>query len=345
MHNIKYNNFDFLRLFAAFQVMFGHIMYNIKPNNILCDYLAIFLNNFNGVTIFFLISGFLISYSYDRNSNLIMYYKNRILRIYPALYVNILIGIVLLYCFYPFDFNLDFFSWLFSQLTFLQFYNFNASKIFGAGEINAPLWTISIELFFYISLPIIFWIYKKSRYMLLIFFAISIVFFIYNRFSDHNLFINKLINVSIAPYMFIFLIGFYFYKYINYIYIYIHNHFFIYMFIYLIFKLLDHYMQNIIIHILTNYIIFSFVVFSFAFSFSRINNIFKNNDFTYGIYIYHSFFVNIFVELGCIQNYKYALLIILFSVISGILSWFLIEKPALRLKNNSLYSLRLQQNE
>ena len=64
--------------------------------------------------------------------------------------------------------DFDFFKWLLTQISFLQFYNLEASRAFGTGEINAPLWTISIELVFYAVLPIIFLIDKKIKRILYI---------------------------------------------------------------------------------------------------------------------------------------------------------------------------------
>ena len=201
------NNFNLLRLIAAFQVMFVHANGYLANKSDLSWYVTKILN-FSGVTVFFLISGFLISMSYARNQDLRTYIKNRILRIYPGLYINILIGIAVLYAFIDLNFDFVFFKWLLTQISFLQFYNLDASKAFGTGDINAPLWTISIELVFYAVLPTIFNINKRSKKILPCIFLISIIFFIYNSSSDRNLFINKLINVSLAPYLFVFLTAF-----------------------------------------------------------------------------------------------------------------------------------------
>ncbi|WP_298977131.1 acyltransferase [uncultured Campylobacter sp.] len=154
------NNFNLLRLIAALQVMFVHANGYLADKSDLSQNITSILN-FSGVTVFFLISGFLISMSYAKNQDLKTYIKNRILRIYPGLYVNIFISIVILYIFIDLNFDFNFFKWLLTQISFLQFYNLEASRAFGTGEINAPLWTISIELVFYAVLPIVFFINKK----------------------------------------------------------------------------------------------------------------------------------------------------------------------------------------
>lgn len=334
------NNFNLLRLIAAFQVMFVHANGYLANKSDLSWYITSILN-FSGVTVFFLISGFLISMSYAKNQDLGTYIKNRILRIYPGLYINIFIGIVILSVFVDLNFDFNFFKWLLTQISFMQFYNLDASKSFGTGKINAPLWTISIELAFYIVLPVIFLINKKSKKILPCIFLISILFFIYNSNSDRNLFINKLINVSLAPYLFVFLIGFYFYIYFDFFHKYLKDKFFIYFFAYVIGRICLHYFNNIFLDIFVNYFIFSFLIFSFAFSFEGLDKFLRGNDFTYGIYIYHMFFVNIFVQIGR-EGSIYVVYVAILSICCAIISWFFVEKPFLNLKTKSLYCNRIK---
>ena len=335
------NNFNLLRLIAALQVMFVHANGYLADKSDLSQNITSILN-FSGVTVFFLISGFLISMSYAKNQDLKTYIKNRILRIYPGLYINIFIGIVILSIFIDLNFDFNFFKWLLTQISFLQFYNLEASKAFGTGEINAPLWTISIELIFYAVLSIIFLINKKTKKILPCIFMISTIFFIYNSSSDRNLFINKLINVSLAPYLFVFLIGFYFYIYFDLFHKYIKNKFFIYFATYVIGRICFHYFNNIFLDIFVNYFIFSFLAFSFAFSFEGFDKFLRGNDFTYGIYIYHMFFVNIFVQIGSGGGSIYVVYVAILSICCAIISWFFVEKPCLNLKSKSLYRSRMK---
>ena len=72
------NNFDLIRLFASLQVVCVHLIehFNVGSLNWLIQILAIF----PGVPIFFFVSGFLISASWERNPVFQRFVKNRILR-------------------------------------------------------------------------------------------------------------------------------------------------------------------------------------------------------------------------------------------------------------------------
>jgi peptidoglycan/LPS O-acetylase OafA/YrhL len=97
--------------------------------------------------------------------------------------------------------------------------------------------------------------------------------------------------------------------------------------------------HKFIIYFIIKWSLFSLVVFSFAFSWRELSyKLLKGNDYTYGIYIYHMLIINIFVTMGFVGDIKYLIYIILLSILFGILSWYLIEKPFLKLKKHSLFN-------
>jgi peptidoglycan/LPS O-acetylase OafA/YrhL len=78
------NNFDLLRLAAALQVVHAHASEHLHiaygaAGRIVNDVLLLF----PGVPVFFVISGFLISMSYERSDDIAGYARNRVLRIFP----------------------------------------------------------------------------------------------------------------------------------------------------------------------------------------------------------------------------------------------------------------------
>jgi len=91
--NIAANNFDLLRLCAALQVAILHVARELSPQYGSAPWVGV-LEVFSGVPIFFFISGFLISRSYERSKSLTDYALNRTLRIFPALHVCVLLNII-----------------------------------------------------------------------------------------------------------------------------------------------------------------------------------------------------------------------------------------------------------
>ena len=149
------NNFDLIRLIAAFQVLLWHGAVHLKVFDSLFVFLSLIFQ-FPGVPIFFTISGFLISYSLERNNfDLKKYFKNRSLRIFPALWVCTIFTAILLFLFGKMTVLKDEISWFLAQISFFQFYSSPSLKSWGVGHPNGSLWSIAIELQFYLILPFI----------------------------------------------------------------------------------------------------------------------------------------------------------------------------------------------
>ena len=85
------NCLNLIRIIAAFQVMFGHMVEHLElPINETAFRMSYF---FRGVPIFFVISGFLMWFSIGRSKTYSQYLKKRFWRIYPELWVAVLIEI------------------------------------------------------------------------------------------------------------------------------------------------------------------------------------------------------------------------------------------------------------
>ena len=94
-----YDNFSLLRFLAAALVIFGHSWAIAKNPSGVTDWIGQHTLVFSGtvaVNIFFWVSGFLITMSYIRRPQFIPFVKARILRIFPALIVCVLLTALVL---------------------------------------------------------------------------------------------------------------------------------------------------------------------------------------------------------------------------------------------------------
>jgi len=149
-----------LRAIAAISVLILHIsLYSISLNFPLLDI------DFDGVTLFFVISGFLITYllllEKEKTGDIHIknFYIRRILRIWPIYYLFILVCLVV--AFYNKEIA-DIFS---SSLFYYLFFAANIPFIFHSGIfIIVHYWSIGVEEQFYLFWP---WVVKLVRNKLL----------------------------------------------------------------------------------------------------------------------------------------------------------------------------------
>lgn len=140
-----------LRRISILIVLLSHIKLKSLPNLNVPSFIGLFFDGNFGVHVFFVLSGFLISYLLlleEKNNGSISiksFYLRRILRIFPAYFFLLLIyailqklGII----------NLSKDSWL-SSLIFLKW-------LFGGDWISGHIWSLSIEENFYLFWPFIF---------------------------------------------------------------------------------------------------------------------------------------------------------------------------------------------
>lgn len=345
MFNFKTNNFDLLRFLAALQVVIshsiGHISFSWGAK------ISHVLSYFPGVPIFFVISGFLISASYERNSNIKHYAWSRFLRIFPALWVCLLISILLAVIIGNISFTfIQFFPWFLSQISFLQIYNPDFLREFGAGVLNGSLWTIPIELQFYITLPLLYWITQKKNIDLK--FIILTIFFgiLYQCYLSLESIVNfsaffKFLNFLLPIHLYLFLIGILIQRNYKNIQFFIEGRalqwFCIYCFSAVIFVTLGWSKTGNNLHIILATLL-GITIIAFATTNPSLSKkLLGNNDISYGLYIYHMPIINSFVQIGAVNNLIYIIAIILLTSFLAFISWILIEQPVLKLKINPLH--------
>lgn len=341
--NFKENNLDFLRLFFAFQVMVMHaVMWSTPEKQSYFSFLN-FLSYLPGVPAFFFVSGFLIYASYEKSPSTLNYFKNRIYRLWPGLIFASLGG--LFFVILARYINLDDSGslkeniiWFISQITIGQAWNPDSFRPLGTGVVNGALWTITVEIFFYISIPIIFWLEKKNKYTIYFLFIASFVIYC---FGNYSLKVYSIDGKALYEYLsltpivwgWMFLLGSIAYKKINIIEKYFH-YLILGLPIMLICILID--LENsFLFNPMGNrlgiiyFIAFASLILFIGFNFYNLNLSF---DISYGTYIWHCILINFFLVL----NIYSVLGIIVSSLLVGLFSWFYIEKPILNMKYSSL---------
>ena len=335
------NNFDLIRLLAAMQVAIAHASKHLKVESVWFEILHIF----PGVPIFFFISGFLIYGSYEKSlnddKNLRNFYFKRILRLYPALFLYLIFCVFILqfsgYLIYTQYDSKSFFLWIIAQSSFFQFYNPDFLRGFGVGVVNGSLWTISVEIQFYLLTPFLYKIFQK-KYQLIFF--ILLLFCLLNilngSLNQKETLATKLINVSFIPWFYMFMLGALISKFKKYIAI-INRLSLIfliasYILIYFISKNWVGAWGNLINPL--GFLILSSLILKVAFLRPYLSDLMlKRNDISYGVYIFHMPIINLFVY----KNYYgfYPLFFsLLFTVCIAIFSWFFVESYFLKLKRN-----------
>jgi peptidoglycan/LPS O-acetylase OafA/YrhL len=170
------NNFNLLRLvFALFVVVYHLVVLSAAagwshleaPLSLLAEI---------GVQGFFVLSGFLVYASLDRSASIGLYAEKRFRRLYPAYAVVVIVCAAAGYAFSaearanPLAVG-EYLGWN------LVFANFMAPELPGVfannpmTEINGALWTLKIEVMFYLVLPVLAWllrVFGRAHWMLMI---------------------------------------------------------------------------------------------------------------------------------------------------------------------------------
>lgn len=176
--SLKYfESLNGLRFIAAFLVVMHHSE-TIRNKYLLpnLQQFSLFQNGRTAVTFFFVLSGFLITFlllqERDKNGTVSVsnFYVRRVLRIWPLYFFLVVIGTILV----PFAIKIIHFNYqmpyTFSQvwLYFILFIPFVVNAIFGHHFLE-PLWSIGVEEIFYLMWAPIFRFVKKGIVPILIF--------------------------------------------------------------------------------------------------------------------------------------------------------------------------------
>ena len=327
------NNFDLLRLVLAFSVCLAHLG---EVSGVPAFYpLERYFYSGVAVDCFFVVSGFLIFRSYDRSSGLLSYFNKRLRRIYPAYVTVILLAALCLpLLIQPTEkilFSQEWFRYLLSNLAFLNFLQPDLSGIFSTNPlqvINPPLWTIKVEVMFYLSVPLIFLLIKNRRrwLVLCLLYGASVgysLLFLYLH-NKNGLDIYLKLEKQLPGQLSFFLGGGGMYLYFSFL----KKHFWKLLLPSLLFLAVKGLSFAPPLYPLA----LAITVISFAVSFPYLGNWGKYGDISYGVYIYHFPIIQIFTAFNLFsgQPWRSFVFLILSILLTAACSYHLIERPFLR---------------
>ena len=320
-----------IRLLAAIQVLYGHTTHhlNIEPLPVLGS----FINFFSGVPIFFTMSGFLIWWSIGRSTTFPQYLKKRFWRIYPELWLAVLIELLVLLALYQEPINWKQFGlFAITQSTIFQFWTPDCLRAYGCGCPNGSLWTICVLIQFYFFA---YFIYKslhgRRNYIWTVAIILSVILGcltpLFRSFLSEIG--GKLYSQTLLPYLWMFLIPSYVAEKKDTILPVLKK----YWFVFIIITITLRYTQ---IDIIANYrvlhtcmLFLGLVGASYIFPYLNIKT-----DISYGIYIYHMTIVNALIALNYSNSYWLLAFVIIITFFLAWVSTITVGKWSLKMKKS-----------
>ncbi len=210
--NSKQNNFNLLRLIMALAVLYNHSFVMFQPNGHqdITTYLFHYFDSGSlAVSVFFLISGLLLTQSFYQTKSATLFILKRLLRIFPGLLFCLLVTVFIIGPLVTSETILHYFS---SKGTYRYMYNLLLNNEYFFYDIpsclegnwkpkiiNGSLWTLPFELlcytFLFLGLMTVQYFKNNKSHFSLKFFNFSlIIFFAILLFNSHYL-INRFVGL------------------------------------------------------------------------------------------------------------------------------------------------------
>lgn len=328
--DFQLNNFDLIRIVTAFLVLVNHSLVHLE---LYTPTWYTVIQQFHRVPMFFVMSGFLLSASFERNSQLKGYFTNRYMRIYPGLWACLFITIIVFTIFGNVNFaNVQTIPWLLANMAGL-IYTPSFLQDFGYGSYNGSLWTIVVELQFYLILPVLYFMYRKfgkstsNTFFYVLFVAAALVAFALKTFPSLGM-IGKLLRYSFVPHVYIFLAGVILQRWKVWEWKIIKGKALYWAAFYLLIAYtLPKYP---VVHVFSM-IVLAFTTISFGYSLAGCaTKLLKGRDISYGVYMYHGMLLAVLVELGIVGSVMQLIFVGITTFILAWLSYQYIEAPAMK---------------
>ena len=331
------NNFDILRFLAAVHILIHHGVQCFGNKN---PHWFSFLGSIESL---FIIGGFLITKSWYDSPNFFVFFKKRILRIFPALIVVVLFTALILgplvttLPLKEYFTNSMFFDYL-KNIFLVHIYHL-LPGVFQSNpfntSVNGSLWTLPLEFLLY-CLVAFFGISKilNKKYFHFVFVVVAIIVFYIITYLNIAKYWSYVQSVNLLIFFFI-SSSFYIYRKK------IILSFPLFIICLAVFVVGINLSYKFYLHFFyIRFLVLPYIIIYIAYcKIPYINNFGKYGDFSYGIYLW-AFPVSqtlVYFLLDKFNIFTYIVSVFLVTLFIAVLSFKFIEKPALKLKNKKIY--------
>ncbi len=296
------NALDVFRLVATLQVFLGHIISHFLMTDPPFD--AVYF--VRGVPILFVLCGFLAAKSLEGKDTK-RWWFSRAVRILPAFWVCIIVNTVIILIIYETKPTfLEAAVYGVTQFCGLNFYTGDWLRGYGTGVPNGVLWTIPVQIQFFILAPFIARFLKKKNNLLWSLgtvLGLTAVSILCEQLSPYlPEIVSKLIGVTVLPYLYFLVLGMVGWYHRDAIIPFLRKYKWIVLVAYVGWKLMEiylafpHVLDGVLYNTVTT-LLMGALIFAFAFSFNWRMKL----DLTYGFYLYHMIFINILLHFGFVS--------------------------------------------
>ena len=285
---------------------------------------------------FFVLSGYWVTKSYLKNKNVKYFYVRRALRIFPLYFLTVIgfaVGLVFFSTFSAQDYfaNVHFLKYIFWNCMTLNFVCPSLPGVFDGNAVNGALWTIKVEIGFYLVLPLLILILEKlpqrrhRNAFLLVVYTLSVLWNFMLAACAEKYGIPKQISYQLPGFMSFFVSGM----------IYVYNEdaihrFDRYMLLPAILLFTAHYFTK------TEYLMPFVLAYLIMFLGTRLcflSKIGRPVDYSYAMYLFHFPLINIFTRLGF---FSHAPVFAMLMIIASTLGMAFIAEKYIQQKVNAL---------
>ena len=328
------NNLDIVRYYLSFAVLFAHFAELTGTTNYFPT------SSYTAVGGFFMLSGFLVFYSYLRSKSLGQYLARRARRILPPYVAIVLlcaVGGVFIsdLSIQQYFSSSQFWQYLGANLTFANFLQPALPGVF-VGHIheavNGSLWTMKVEVMLYLSIPIAAWLMARCNkaWALVAIYVASYLYKLYMGvlYEQSGEMIYRIMQRQVGGQLLFFYAGVAILLYFDYF----QRH------VRWLFPV------ALAVGIASKYVAWfdaieplciAIVIIGFAYNCRWFVWLRKYDNIAYDIYLFHFPVIQLVIHWGIPQwnIYVAPLLVVVMTISLSLLSWYFIERPIMRNKH------------